>query len=119
MLNKQSILSVAGRFFPQEKIQLLSQAYDFANKITDVTQNPKEALEKAGVTRQDLEKAKKLVNNPMAGFLLGDKKQDVIDGLNRAESLFDGQPIGQINSLSEQAPVSELEQLQANLAKLK
>lgn len=119
MFSKQSILSAAGRFLPQEKIQLLSQAYDFANKITDITQNPKEALEKAGVTRQDLEKAKKLINNPMASFFLGDKKQAVIDGLNRAESLFNGQPIGQVNSLSEQAPVSELEQLQANLAKLK
>jgi hypothetical protein len=115
MFNKQSILSAAGRFLPQEKIQLLSQAYDFANKITDITQNPKEALEKAGVTREDLEKAKKLINNPMAGFFLGDKKQSVIDGLNRAESLFDKQ----VNSLSEQAPVNELEQLQANLARLK
>lgn len=119
MINKQSILSLAGRFLPQEKIQLLNQAYDFANKITDMTQNPREALEKAGVTREDLEKAKKLVNNPMAGFLLGDKRQAVIDGLNKAEALFDGQPCGQINSLPEQAPVSELEQLQANLAKLK
>lgn len=96
-------------------MQLLSQAYDFANKITDITQNPKEALEKAGVTKQDLEKAKKLINNPVAGFFLGEKKQSVIDGLNKAEMFFSGQ----INSLSEQAPVSELEQLQANLARLK
>lgn len=80
-----------------------------------MTQNPKEALEKAGVTKQDLEKAKKLINNPVAGFLLGEKKQSVIDGLNKAEMFFDGQ----INSLPEQAPVSELEQLQANLARLK
>ena len=115
MFSKQSILSAAGRFLPQEKIQLLSQAYDFANKITDITQNPKEALEKAGVTKQDLEKAKKLINNPVAGFFLGEKKQSVIDGLNKAEMFFSGQ----INSLSEQAPVSELEQLQANLARLK
>ena len=115
MFSKQSILSAAGRFLPQEKIQLLSQAYDFANKITDITQNPKEALEKAGVTKQDLEKAKKLINNPVAGFFLGEKKQSVIDGLNKAEMFFNGQ----INSLSEQAPVSELEQLQANLARLK
>lgn len=80
-----------------------------------MTQNPKEALEKAGVTKQDLEKAKKLINNPVAGFLLGEKKQSVIDGLNKAEMFFDRQ----INSLPEQAPVSELEQLQANLARLK
>ena len=80
-----------------------------------MTQNPKEALEKAGVTKQDLEKAKKLINNPVAGFFLGEKKQSVIDGLNKAEMFFNGQ----INSLPEQAPVSELEQLQANLARLK
>ena len=72
-------------------------------------------MEKAGVTKQDLEKAKKLLNNPVAGFFLGEKKQSVIDGLNKAEMFFNGQ----INSLSEQAPVSELEQLQANLARLK
>ena len=80
-----------------------------------MTQNPKEALEKAGVTKQDLEKAKKLINNSVAGLFLGEKKQSVIDGLNKAEMFFNGQ----INSLSEQAPVSELEQLQANLARLK
>ena len=80
-----------------------------------MTQNPKEALEKAGVTKQDLEKAKKLRNNSVAGLFLGEKKQSVIDGLNKAEMFFNGQ----INSLPEQAPVSELEQLQANLARLK
>lgn len=83
-----------------------------------MTQNPKEALEKAGVTKQDLEKAKKLINNPMAGFVLGDKKQSLIDGLARVEALFNEQP-SQISSFTEQAPVNELEQLQANLARLK
>lgn len=80
-----------------------------------MTQNPKEALEKAGVTREDLEKAKQLVNNPMANLILGDKKQSVIDGLTRVESLFDTQ----VSSPIEQAPMSELDQLQANLARLK
>lgn len=104
---------MAGQFLPQEKIQMLSQAYDMANKITDMTSNPKEALEKAGVTRSDLEKAKKLINNPLAGMILGDKRQSVIDGLNRAESLLGD------NLLAEQAPVNELEQMQKNLAMLK
>lgn len=118
MLNKQSILSLAGKFLPQEKIQILSQAYDYANKITDLTQNPKEALEKAGVTKKDLEKARNLLNNPLANLFLGDKKQSVIDGLSRAESLFNEQSLP-INSPAEQAPVSELEKLQATLAALK
>lgn len=93
----------------------MSQAYDFADKITDIAQNPKEALEKAGVTKEDLEKAKRLLNNPMAGFILGDKKQSVINGLSKAEDIFNGQ----VNSPTEQAPVSELEQLRENLARLK
>lgn len=84
-----------------------------ANRITDMTQNPRDALEKAGVTKEDLVKARNLVNNPMASFVLGDKKQAIIDGLRRAESLFED------NSFTEQAPVNELEQLQANLARLK
>lgn len=104
---------MAGAFLPKEKIQILSQAYDMANKITDITNNPKEALEKAGVTRADLEKAKRLINNPMASMILGDKTQSVIDGLNKAESFFGD------NLLTEQAPVNELEQMQKNLAALK
>lgn len=78
-----------------------------------MTNNPREALAKAGVTKKDLEKAKNLMNNPLASFLLGDKRQSVVDGLNRAESLFED------NLITEQAPVSELEQLQRNLQMLK
>lgn len=85
-----------------------------ANRITDITKDPKEALQKAGVTRQDLEKAKKLMNNPLASFVLGDKRQSVLEGLNKAETLFDD-----FNLPTEQAPVSELEQMQRNLATLK
>ena len=85
-----------------------------ANRITDITKDPKEALQKAGVTRQDLEKAKKLMNNPLASFVLGDKRQSVLEGLNKAETLFDD-----FNLPTEQAPVSELEQLQRTLATLK
>lgn len=106
---------MAGRFLPQEKIQTLSNAYDFANKITDLTNDPKVVLEKAGITKKDLEKAKALINNPLFSMLLGEKKQAVLEGLNKAENFFNGGN----NSLAEQAPASELEQLQANLARLK
>lgn len=84
-----------------------------ANKITDMTSNPREALEKAGITKEDLERAKQLINNPMASMILGDKRQAIIDGLNKAESLFEN------NLLAEQTPVNELEQMQKNLAMLK
>ena len=82
-------------------------------KSTDMTNNPREALAKAGVTKSDIDKAKNLINNPIASFILGDKRQSVIDGLNRAESLFED------NSLIEQTPVNELEQLQQSLKMLK
>ena len=114
MFSKQSILKLAGQFLPQEKIQILNQAYDMANRITDMTKDPKEALQKAGVTRQDLEKAKKLINNPMASFVLGDKRQSVLEGLNKAEGFLNDYSLP-----TEQAPVSELEQLQRTLATLK
>ncbi len=106
-------MKMASQFLPQNKMQILSQAYDMANKITDMTNNPQEALAKAGVTKADIEKAKRLINNPLAGMILGEKRQSVIDGLNKAESLFGD------NSLTEQAPVNELEQMQRNLALLK
>lgn len=85
-----------------------------ANRITDITKDPKEALQKAGVTRQDLEKAKKLINNPMASFVLGDKRQSVLEGLNRAEGFLNDYSLP-----TEQTPVCELEQLQRTLATLK
>lgn len=106
---------MAGRFLPREKIQTLSNAYDFANKVTDLTNDPKVVLEKAGITRKDLEKAKALINNPLFSMLLGDKKQVVLEGLNKAENFFNYEN----NLFVEQAPTSELEQLQANLARLK
>jgi hypothetical protein len=106
-------MKLAEKFLPKEKLQMLSNAYDMADKITNMTNNPREALEKAGVTKSDLEKAKQLINNPMAGFILGDKRQSVIDGLNKAESLFDN------SLLAEQVPVNELEQMQKDLAMLK
>lgn len=95
-------------------MNLLKQAYEMADKITDMTQNPQEALRRAGVTVQDLQKAKKWINNPIASLALGKEREKIINGLNRVEGLFLGD-----NLQTEQAPVSELEQMRKNLASLK
>lgn len=103
----------------QETVQKLSSAYDAATQIMNVAQNPTDALQKAGVKREDLERARKLLNAPMAGLViksLGVNKEQLVDGLNKAESLFDCAPV---NTLPEQAHGDELGRLQANLARLK
>lgn len=102
------------KFLPQEKLQTLSQAYDFANKLTDLTNDPRVVLGKAGITIQHINQARQLLNNPMAGLILGESKQKILEGLNKAESFLSGN-----NSLTEQSPVNELEQLQKSLATLK
>ena len=111
-------MSLAQKFMKPETAQKLSSAYDAAKQIMDTTQNPQEALQKAGVKREDIEKLRNMLNMPMAGWViksLGVNKDDLVSGLNRAESLFNAP---QVNSLPEQAPSSELERLQANLARL-
>ena len=115
MFSKQSIMQMASKFLGNDKLQALSSAFDMANQITDITNDPGEALRKAGVTREDLQKAKNLVNNPMASLFLGGNKQNIIAGLDRAESFLDNK----VNSFAEQPPADELEQMQANLARLK
>lgn len=90
-----------------------------ANQITDATRDPVEALRRAGVTPADLETAKKIINNPMSGFVLnrlGAKKDDILAGINRAEELMRGSA----NSLPvEHAPTDELSSLQENLARVR
>lgn len=111
-------MNLAAKFLGQEKIQRLDKAYDMASTILNTTQNPQEALQKAGVSRADLEKAKGLLNNPFAGMVakvFGTTKEDMQRGLERVESMLTPLPE---NSQAEQAPVSELERLQNNLSRL-
>lgn len=74
--------------------------------------NPQEALQKAGITGADLEKVEKYLNNPMARFLLGPL------GVNAAEAQ---KVINQLkgNSQPEQAPASELDDLEQTLRSIK
>lgn len=94
---------------------LLSQAYDFASKLTDETRDPREVFKKAGITPENIKTLKNLVNLPVAGNLLGNKKEAILAGANAAEKMLDNL----VFSLPEQAPVSEIERLQASLEQLK
>ena len=111
-MNKQMIMNLASKFLPQEKVNRLSQAFDSANSIMSMANNPQEALSKAGVTKQDLDSIENLLQNPMAGFVLNSL------GVNKTEAL---QVINQLkgNSITEQSPVAELEDLEKALRSIK
>lgn len=117
-------MNLAGRFLGPEKAKMMSQAFDFASQITQITNNPKEALERAGVSAQDIKTAQTLLNNPAGNFIikcLGGDKNEIIQGLKKAEEIFNdtGTPVLPYSSMAEQAPVNELQELQATLARLK
>lgn len=112
-------MNLASKFMGQNNVQKLSQAFDFANGILNATQNPQEALQKAGVSAADLTKAKALLNSPFAGMVAkacGTTKEDMMRGLSNLDGLFGG---ASVSPPTEQAPASELERMQANLARLK
>ena len=100
-----------------QTVQKIKQAYDLANNIMNSSRNPQEALQKAGVSRKDIENAKSYLNNPISNFILGrvgGDKGAISEDLNRIESIFDTG-----YSQTEQAPVGELEALQRTLQGLK
>lgn len=102
-----------------DKAQKLSRAYDFANGILTATQNPQEALQKAGVSASDLAKAKSLLNSPFAGMIAkacGTTKEDMMHSLDNLNGFFG---TTSVSPSAEQAPASELERMQENLARLK
>lgn len=112
-------MGALSKFLSPQKAQILSQAFDAGNKITDMTRNPVEAMRKAGVTTNDLATAKRLLNNPLSGFIinrLGVSKEEILAGIDKAEALLkpgmDSLPV-------EQAPTDELKSLQDGLARLK
>lgn len=95
---------------------MFSQLFDLANRIATTCQNPKEELSKHGITADTIRRAKSALNFPGIGWLInkyGNKEQLLAD-LNKLEQIFEPN-----YPLAEQAPASELEQLQANLARLK
>lgn len=121
MLNKQNLLSFAGRFLDPERTRTLSQAFDFAQQITSFTNNPQEALQKAGVTLENAKKAQQMIDSPLGDMvirLVGGDKDKILNGLKKAEEMLSNNPQSRILPM-EQAPVSEIDELQATLARLK
>lgn len=116
-MNKQTILNVASQFINPEKLQTVSKAFDVATQITAIARNPRDALEKAGISHEDLKKAESFLDNPLASTILGAvgaNKQEMLNTIRQAEGVFNA------NTPVEQAPASgELEALQRTLALLK
>lgn len=102
----------------QKGAGIFSQLFDVASNIVNTCSNPRAELEKHGVTIDTIRKAKSFVNNPIAGWIIGKygNKEQILADLEKLERIFNNEPIG---SPVEQAPNGELEQLQANLARLK
>ena len=90
-----------------------------ASQIATTCQNPRAELEKHGVTLETIRKAKSFLNFPGVGWIINryGNKDQVLADLDKLEKLFE--PANNNYSEVEQAPANELEQLQANLARLK
>ena len=109
-------MNLASKFLNPQKAQMVDRAYDIATQITSVARNPQEALQKAGISKEEISKAVTLLDNPLAGTVLsvlGTQKEDVLKYLKTAENSLENN-----NSFAEQAPASELEALQKTLAML-
>lgn len=109
----------AQKLLGQKGAGTFGQLFDLASNIVNGCQNPKEELEKYGVTAETIRKAKSFINFPGVGWLISKygNKDQVLADLDKLEKLFE--PSVNNYSQAEQAPASELEQLQANLARLK
>lgn len=119
MFNKQSMMQDAQKMLGQKGAGTFGQLFDLATNIVNTCQNPKAELEKHGVTIDVIRKAKNFLNFPGVGWLINKygNKDQILQDLNKLEQLFE--PTNTINLPAEQAPADELEQMQANLARLK
>lgn len=107
-------MNIVGRFISPQKLQALSQAYDTTSGIMSMASSPQEALIKAGVTNADLEKIKRMLNNPLAGVILKPLGLDV----EQARQMVDNISLTH-NPSPQTTQGDELEALQKTLARLK
>ena len=108
----------AQKMLGQKGAGTFGQLFDIASNIVNTCQKPKAELERHGVTADVIRKAKSFINFPGVGWLISKygSKEQILADLDKLEKLFNNQ---EINLPAEQAPADELEQLQANLARLK
>lgn len=106
----------AQKMMGQKGSNLFGQLFDIASNIASTCSNPVAELEKHGVTIETVRKAKTCLNFPGVGWLINKygNKEKILEDLDKLEKIFEGK-----QPLIEQAPISELEQMQNNLASLK
>ena len=94
---------------------VFGQLFDMASGIVNGSVNPKEVFERQGITVDTIRKAKTWLNFPGVGWLINKygSKEQLLKDLDKLECFFEGKP------LIEQAPISDLEQMQRNLTSLK
>lgn len=107
-------MNIIGRFISPQKLQALSEAYDATSGIMSMASSPQDALIKAGITNSDLDKIKKMLNNPLAGVILKPLGLDV----NQTRQMLDNITLT-YDSSSKTTQGDELEALQKSLAQLK
>lgn len=100
----------------QKGSNLFGHLFDIASDIANTCVDPVAELKKHGVTADTIKKAKACLNFPGVGWLINKygNKEQILQDLNKLEGIFENK-----QPLIEQAPVSELEQMQNNLASLK
>ena len=106
------VMGIAGKFLNPQKLDNLSKAFDKTQELMKLS--PMEAMQRAGVKQDDIQKAKNLLENPIASGIMGlfgvDKQSMTheLDNLSKPQS-----------SSPEQAPVDELARLRKNLEQLR
>ena len=116
MVNINTLKSIASQFMSSEKLNKLTEAAQKANGIIALAKNPQEALRNAGVTLQDIQKAKNLVNTHVGAIALsmaGLKKEqalEILDKLSAGENLTQSEKVVSSDS--------QLEAMRADLARL-
>lgn len=115
-MNINTLKSIAGQFLPSDKVSKLSEVAQKVNGIIALAKSPQEALQRAGVTPQDIQKAKQFINTGMGAMALslaGLKKEQALEILDRLSAGEDLAQSGKVASSD-----SQLEAMRADLARL-
>lgn len=114
MISKEKILNLASNFAPAGMIDVIKKAYDATQGVMNAAQSPEDALKRAGIGSQDLEKIRKYTDHPLANIVLsafGMKSADMRGYIDKIR----GNDVSSVSSASE----DELEKLRKHLDLLK
>lgn len=107
-------MSLASKVMGNEKAQALSKAYDVANEIMNNSSSPIEALKKANVSNDTLQRLRGYLDNPTASFVLKPLGLDVA----QTKAMLDQLGMGVNPPVQETQTGGDLQSLQNTLAKL-